>query len=101
MKIFVGNLSRDVTDGELHQAFEAFGKIDSATVIKDKFTGASRGFGFVEMSSASEAQAAIAGMNGKDLKGKAINVNEARPREERGGGGGREERGGPGGKRRY
>ncbi|HXC61734.1 MAG TPA: RNA-binding protein [Nitrospiria bacterium] len=101
MKIFVGNLSRDAMDDDLRQAFEAFGKVESATVIKDKFTGTSRGFGFVEMSSSSEAQAAITGMNGKDLKGKAMNVNEARPREERGGGGGREDRGGPGGKRRY
>ena len=102
MKIFVGNLSRDVMDEDLRQAFEAFGKIESATVIKDKFTGASRGFGFVEMSSAAEAQAAIDGMNGKELKGRAINVNEARPREERGGGGGRGQRGGgAGGRRRY
>lgn len=99
MKIFVGNLSRDVTDDDLNQAFAAFGKVDSATVIKDKFTGASRGFGFVEMPTGSEAQAAIDGMNGKDLKGKAVNVNEARPREDRGGG--RGERGGPGGGRRY
>lgn len=99
MKIFVGNLSRDVMDEELRQAFEAFGKVESATVIKDKFSGESRGFGFVEMPAASEAQAAISGMNGKELKGKAVNVNEARPREERGGG--RGERGGPGGRRRY
>ena len=102
MKIFVGNLSRDVMDEELRQAFESFGKVESATVLKDKFTGASRGFGFVEMPSAAEAQAAIDGMNGKELKGRAINVNEARPREERGGGGGRGQRGGgAGGRRRY
>jgi RNA recognition motif-containing protein len=98
MKIFVGNLSHEVSDDDLNKAFAAFGKVDSATVIKDKFTGASRGFGFVEMPTASEAQAAIEGTNGKDLKGKAINVNEARPREDRGGGGGR---GGSGGGRRY
>jgi RNA recognition motif-containing protein len=98
MKIFVGNLAREVNDDDLLQTFGAFGKVESATVIKDKFTGASRGFGFVEMPTASEAQAAIEGTNGKDLKGKAINVNEARPREERGGGGGR---GGAGGGRRY
>jgi len=98
MKIFVGNLSHEVTDDDLRQAFAAFGKVDSATVIKDKFTGASRGFGFVEMPTGSEAQAAIDGMNGKDLKGKAVNVNEARPREDRGGGGGR---GGSGGGRRF
>lgn len=98
MKIFVGNLSRDVNDSDLQKAFEAFGKVDSATVIKDKFSGESRGFGFVEMSSGSEAQAAISGMNGKELKGRAVNVNEARPREERGGGGGGRDRGGrPGG----
>jgi RNA recognition motif-containing protein len=95
MKIFVGNLSRDVTDEELRQAFESFGKVQSAEVVKDKFTGGSRGFGFVEMPTASEAQAAIEGMNGKELKGRAINVNESRPREDRGGG-----RGGPGGRRR-
>ncbi|MDC4204764.1 MAG: RNA-binding protein [Candidatus Manganitrophus sp.] len=98
MKIFVGNLSRDVNDADLQKAFEAFGKVDSATVIKDKFSGESRGFGFVEMSSGPEAQAAISGMNGKELKGRAVNVNEARPREERGGGGGGRDRGGrPGG----
>ncbi len=98
MKIFVGNLSHEVSDDDLNKTFAAFGKVESATVIKDKFTGASRGFGFVEMPTGSEAQAAIDGTNGKDLKGKAINVNEARPREDRGGGGGR---GGPGGGRRY
>lgn len=96
MKIFIGNLSREVTDEDLRQAFESFGSVESATVVKDKFTGESRGFGFVEMSSASEARSAIDGMNGKELKGRALNVNEARPREERGGGRGR-----PGGGRRY
>ncbi|MEK6690932.1 MAG: RNA-binding protein [Nitrospirota bacterium] len=96
MKIFVGNLSREVTDEDLRQAFESFGIVESATVVKDKFTAESRGFGFVEMSSASEARLAIDGMNGKELKGKTLNVNEARPREERGGGRGR-----PGGGRRY
>jgi len=102
MKIFVGNLSREVMDEDLRQAFEAFGKVESATVVKDKFSGESRGFGFVEMSSTTEAQAAISGMNGKDLKGRAVNVNEARPREERSGGGrGRPGgSGGPGGGRR-
>ncbi len=96
MKIYVGNLSRDVTDEDLLKAFESFGRVESATVVKDKFTGESRGFGFVEMPSASEAQSAINGMNGKELKGRAVNVNEARPREERGGGRGRS-----GGGRRY
>jgi RNA recognition motif-containing protein len=88
VNIFVGNLSRDVTEDDLRQAFEAFGRVTSAAVIKDKFTRESRGFGFVEMSSQSEGMAAIAGLNGKDLKGQRLNVNEARPREDRGGGGG-------------
>jgi RNA recognition motif-containing protein len=74
----------------LRQAFEAFGQITSVSVIKDKFSGESRGFGFVEMSSNKEGQSAIEGLNGKDLKGQTLNVNEARPRSEnRGGGGGR------------
>jgi RNA recognition motif-containing protein len=85
MKLFVGGLSRDVTDDDLLRAFESFGKVESATVVKDKFTGESRGFGFVEMTSESEAQSAITGMNEKELKGGTIKVNEARPREERGG----------------
>jgi len=90
MKIYVGNLSLDVTDDDLRQAFEAFGQVESANVIMDKFSGESKGFGFVEMPSKDEATAAITGMNGKDLKGKAVNVNEARPRVDRprGGGGG-------------
>ena len=94
MKIYVGNLPREITDDDLNQAFAAFGRVESAVVIKDKFSGESRGFGFVEMLSSSEAQSAIAGMNGKELKGRALNVNEARPREDsrggkREGGGGR------------
>ena len=108
MRIFVGNLARDVNDQDLQAAFEAFGSVDSATVVKDKFTGESRGFGFVEMPAGAEAQAAISGMNGKDLKGRAVNVNEARPREDRGGGGrgggfggGRPSGGRSGGGRRY
>ena len=96
MKLFVGGLSRDVNDDDLLKAFESFGKIDSATVVKDKFTGESRGFGFVEMPTDSEAQAAINGLNEKELKGRAIKVNEAKPREERGGGG---KRPGGGGRR--
>ena len=101
MNIYVGNLSRDVTEDDLKQAFEAFGQVESANVIKDKFSGESRGFGFVEMPSKNEAQSAIAGLNGKDLMGRVVSVNEARPRtENRRGGGGR--RGGfGGGKRRY
>lgn len=107
MNIYVGNLSPDATGDDLRQAFEAFGQVTSANVITDKFSGESRGFGFVEMPSKEEATAAIAGMNGKDIKGKAVSVNEARPRVERprgggggfggGGGGGRGGRGGGGG----
>ena len=89
MNIYVGNLSGDVGDDDLRQAFEAFGQVASITVIKDKFSGKSRGFGFVEMPSKDEAQSAIDGLNGKDLKGQSLNVNEARPRtESRGGRGG-------------
>jgi RNA recognition motif-containing protein len=102
MNIFVGNLSRDVTNDDLQQAFQAFGEVASANVIRDKFSGDSRGFGFVEMPSKEAGQAAIAGLNGKDLKGRAINVNEARPRDDnRGGGSGGGRRfGGGGGDRR-
>lgn len=86
MNIFVGNLARDVNDEDLQKAFEAFGQVTSATVIRDKFTGDSRGFGFVEMPAKENAESAIAELNGKELKGRRINVNEARPREDRGGG---------------
>ena len=93
MNIYVGNLSFEVSEEDVQAAFEAFGKVESVKVIKDKYSGASRGFGFVEMPSKDEAQAAISGLNGKELKGRALNVNEARPRAERprggGGGGGR------------
>ena len=89
MNIYVGNLAFAITEDELRQAFEAFGKVDTATIIKDKYSGQSKGFGFVEMPSGDEARAAIEGLNGKDLKGRNLNVNEARPRaEKRGGGGG-------------
>jgi RNA recognition motif-containing protein len=84
MNIYVGNLSPDITDEDLRQAFEAFGQVASANVIKDKFSGESRGFGFVEMPVAAEAQAAIAGLQGGELKGQPINVSEARPRAEGG-----------------
>ncbi len=110
MNIYVGNLSFEVTDEDLQQAFSAFGQITSVSVVKDKFTGQSRGFGFVEMPNPAEAQAAIAGVNGKEIKGRALNVNEARPRTEGGrgrggggrpgGGGGRRPGGGGGGRRR-
>ncbi|HTX79354.1 MAG TPA: RNA-binding protein [Longilinea sp.] len=93
MNIYVGNLSFQASEDDVRQAFEAFGQVDSVSIVKDKFTGQSRGFAFVEMPNQAEAQAAIAGLNGKDLKGRAVNVNEARPRTEgggrRGSGGGR------------
>jgi RNA recognition motif-containing protein len=107
MNIYVGNLGYSVTEDDLKAAFEAFGTVDTVSIIKDKFSGQSKGFGFVEMASAEEARAAIASLNGKDLKGRSVVVNEARPRAEGGGGGGggggRGGRGsgGPGGGRRY
>jgi RNA recognition motif-containing protein len=94
VNIYVGNLSRDVTDADLQKAFEAFGQVASVTIIKDKFSGQSRGFGFVDMPNKNEAESAIAGMNGKELMGRALNVNEARPRTDRRGGGGRRRGGG-------
>ncbi|MSQ26176.1 MAG: RNA-binding protein [Dehalococcoidia bacterium] len=87
MNIYVGNLVYEVTDGELEAAFAPYGQIVSARVISDKFTGRSRGFGFVEMANNPEGEAAIKGLNGKDMKGRPLTVNEARPREERTGGG--------------
>ncbi|MHC4601766.1 MAG: RNA recognition motif domain-containing protein [Planctomycetota bacterium] len=99
MNIYVGNLAREVTEDDLRQAFEAFGQVTSATIIKDRFSGESRGFGFVEMPSKNEAQTAIEEMNDKDLKGRTVNVNEARPKVDRGGGrGGRGGFGGGGGR---
>jgi len=101
MNIFVGNLARQATEDDLRQAFEAFGEVKSVNILKDKFSGESKGFGFVEMPSKDEAQKAIEEMNGKDLAGRAVNVNEARPktnrRDSRGGGGGRRGGGGRGG----
>ena len=91
MNIYVGNLSRDLSETELKEAFTAFGEVQSCNIIKDKFTGESRGFGFVEMPNKDEADKAIAALNGKDLKGRNLTVNEARPRTDRprtGGGGG-------------
>jgi RNA recognition motif-containing protein len=102
MNIYVGNLPREATEDDLKEAFEAFGEITSVKIIKDKFTGDSRGFGFVEMSKSSEAQAAISGLDGKDLKGSALKVNEARPRrDDRGRGGFGRGGGGGGGRRRF
>jgi len=100
MNIYVGNLSFDSGEDEVRQAFVAFGTVDSVSLIKDKFTGEPRGFGFVEMPNPTEARAAIAALNGKEVKGRPWTVNEARPRTERdsfGGGGGGPRRGGPGG----
>ena len=83
MNIYVGNLSDDVSEENLRQAFESFGQVTSARVIKDKYTGRSRGFGFVEMLEQAQAQAAIKSLNGKELLGKQMSVNEARPRPNR------------------
>jgi RNA recognition motif-containing protein len=96
-KLYVGNLSYDVSSSDLEQMFSAHGTIESAQVIEDRSTGRSKGFGFVEMSSDSEAQAAIDALNGQDHGGRALTVNEARPREPRSGGGGRGGYGGGGG----
>jgi cold-inducible RNA-binding protein len=102
-KLYVGNLNYDVTDGDLAKMFEAHGTVESAQVIKDRDSGQSKGFGFVEMKTDQEAQAAIAAMNGQQVGGRALTVNEARPKTEggRGGGGGGGGRGGSGGGRRY
>ena len=107
-KVYVGNLTYSVTDSDLEQMFAPHGTVQSAQVIMDRDTGRSKGFGFVEMSSDQEAQAAIAALNGQERDGRALTVNEARPREDRGGGhgggggrGGGRGRGGFGGGRRY
>lgn len=84
MNIYVGNLSFNVTEADLREAFAAYGQVASVAIIKDKFSGESRGFAFVEMPSNTEAQAAIAGLNGKSFKGRELRVNEARPRTEGG-----------------
>ena len=96
-KLYVGNLAYGVGTRELEDLFQPFGTVESAKVITDRDTGQSKGFGFVEMSSDSEAQAAIAGLNGKEIEGRALTVNEARPQENRGGGGGGGYHGGGGG----
>jgi RNA recognition motif-containing protein len=95
VNIYVGNLSRETTEDELRQAFEAFGQVTSVNIIKDRYSGDSRGFGFVEMATKSEAEAAISGLNGTSLGERTLSVNEARPRSE--GGGGRRPYGGGGG----
>jgi len=110
MNIYVGNLSFDVSEDELRRAFEAFGEVSSVNIIKDKYSGQSKGFGFVEMGDDTKAQAAITGLSETELQGRKINVSKARPRTDRrdgppggGGGGGRGGGygGGGGGGRRY
>ena len=105
-KLYVGNLSFGITSDDLQEHFAQAGTVESAKVVEDRDTGRSRGFGFVEMSSSDEAQAAIEQFNGQDLDGRSLVVNEARPREEGGGnrgggGGGRGGRGGGGGRGGY
>jgi RNA recognition motif-containing protein len=100
MNIYVGNLSFDVSEEDLQKTFEAFGQVASVNIIKDRYSGDPRGFGFVEMAAKAEAQAAIAGLNGKEVKGLRLSVNEARPRPEGGRGGGRPGGGYEGGGRR-
>ena len=120
MNIYVGNLLFDVTEDELKELFAPFGQVTEVRLIMDKFSGKSKGFGFIEMPSKEEAEKAIEGLNGKDIKGRAMTVNEAKPKTERGGrggrggfggggnrgrggfgGGGNRERGGFGGRDRY
>lgn len=105
MNIYIGNLSYETTEDELRQAFEGFGEVTNVNILTDKYSGKPRGFAFVEMAAKEEAEAAITGLNGKELNGRTINVSEARPRTEGGGrgGGGRERggnRGGGGNRRR-
>lgn len=104
-KLYVGNLSYGTTDSDLQGMFEEYGTVQSAQVIMDRDSGRSKGFAFVEMGSDQEAQAAINALNGKDVDGRALTVNEAKPREDRGGGhggyGGGGRSGGSGGGRRY
>jgi cold-inducible RNA-binding protein len=95
--IFVGNLPYQTTEDELQSAFSAYGAVERVSIVRDRETGQSRGFAFVEMTNPSEAANAIAALNGRDLNGRALNVNEARPREERSGGGGGNRFGGGGG----
>jgi RNA recognition motif-containing protein len=94
MKIYVGNLPYEVTEDDLRQVFEQSGEVESVNIINDKYSGRSKGFGFVEMPSKAEGEAAIESLNGNDLKGRSLNVNEARPRTDNRGG-----RGGYGGSR--
>jgi cold-inducible RNA-binding protein len=88
MNIYVGNLSFNATEGDLREAFSQYGEVTSCSIITDKFSQQSKGFGFVEMSNKEEALKAIQGLNGQEFGGRALTVNEARPKEDRGGGGG-------------
>ena len=107
MRLYVGNLSRDVNEEDLRETFQAFGKVDEVVIVKDKFNSVPKGFAFVEMPVQAEAQKAIEDLSGKELKGRSIDVNEARPKTDRprgggggwGGGGGGGNRGGGGGNR--
>ncbi len=98
MKLYVGNLAFQTSSDDLQQLFAQAGTVESATVVEDRETGRSRGFGFVEMSSKEEGNAAIQKFNGQEMGGRALNVNEAKPREDRGGGGGGRSNGGGGGR---
>jgi len=101
-KLYAGGLPYSISDGQLEELFAAHGTVESARVITDRMTGRSKGFGFVEMSSQSEAEAAIEALNGTDLEGRSLTVNEAKPREDRGGSrGGGGGYGGGGGRNRY
>jgi cold-inducible RNA-binding protein len=99
MKLFVGNLSYSTTEDQLRDAFAAYGQVDTVSIITDRDTGQPRGFAFVEMANRNEAETAISVLNGRELNGRALNVNEARPKPQGGGGGGRGGRGGGGGGR--
>ena len=109
MNIYIGNLAYEVTEADVKQEFEAFGEVTSVSLVKDNYSGQSKGFGFVEMPKLTEGQAAITGLNGKQIKGRAVTVNGARPKGEGGGGGGGRGSygqrgggsGGRGGSRRY
>ncbi len=88
MNIYVGNLSFDAAEDDLRKAFEGFGEVSSVSIITDKYTGKSRGFGFVEMPTKEEGDAAVSGLHGQEMQGRNLTVSEARPRADRGGGGG-------------
>ena len=104
MRLYVGNLAKDVTDQDLREAFQTFGKLDEVSIVKDRSNGVSKGFAFVDMPVDAEAKAAIEGLHGKEVKGRSLDVNEARPKTDRprgGFGGGRSGGGGGGGRRSW